>query len=152
LTGAEIVGQALLPAPLWAEVKAAALALFAHGQAVARQAGLILVDTKYEFGLVDGRLTLIDEIHTPDSSRFWTETSYRRGRPENLDKEFLRAWFVEQGYRGDGEPPSMPADFVARVAGRYITLFEQLTGRAFVPGSQPAAARIHRRLQRWLQR
>jgi phosphoribosylaminoimidazole-succinocarboxamide synthase len=147
LTPAEIVAQKLLPAPLWQEVEAAALTLFSHGQAVARQAGLILVDTKYEFGLVEGRLTLIDEIHTPDSSRFWTETSYHQGQPENLDKEFLRAWFVEQGYRGDGRPPSMPAEFVARVAARYIALFEQLTGHTFVPGALPSAGRIQRRLQ-----
>jgi phosphoribosylaminoimidazole-succinocarboxamide synthase len=150
LTRAEIVAQQLLPAPLWEEVESVALALFARGQAVARRAGLILVDTKYEFGLVDGRLTLIDEVHTPDSSRFWTETSYRQGRPENLDKEFLRAWFAGQGYRGDGQPPPMPLDFVAQVAARYIAVFEQLTGQPFVPGPGPAADRIRRRLQQWL--
>jgi phosphoribosylaminoimidazole-succinocarboxamide synthase len=150
LTRAEIVDRKLLPLPLWEQVEAAALALFAHGQAVARQAGLILVDTKYEFGLVDGRLTLIDEIHTPDSSRFWTAASYEQGQPENLDKEFLRAWFAGQGYRGDGEPPRMPAGFVAQVAARYIAAFEQLSGQAFIPGAQPAAARIQQRLQQLL--
>jgi phosphoribosylaminoimidazole-succinocarboxamide synthase len=152
LTPAQIVEQRLLPAGLWEEVQAVALALFAHGQAAARRAGLILVDTKYEFGLVDGRLTLIDEVHTPDSSRYWTEASYRQGQPENLDKEYLRAWYAEQGYRGDGPPPVMPPEFVAQVAARYLAVFEQLTGRALVPGRQPAADRIRQRLLQWLSR
>ena len=133
---------------LWRQVEDVALALFARGQQVARRAGLILVDTKYEFGLVDGCLTLIDEIHTPDSSRFWTVESYQPGRePENLDKEYLRQWFADRGYRGDGEPPAMPADFIARVAALYITAYERLTGRTFVPGEQPAAERITRNLR-----
>jgi phosphoribosylaminoimidazole-succinocarboxamide synthase len=132
---------------LWRQVEDVALALFAHGQQVALRAGLILVDTKYEFGLVDGRLVLIDEIHTPDSSRFWTVESYQPGRePENLDKEYLRQWFADRGYRGDGEPPAMPPDFIAHVAALYITAYERLTGRTFVPGEQPAAERIARNL------
>jgi phosphoribosylaminoimidazole-succinocarboxamide synthase len=130
---------------LWRQVEEVSLALFARGQEVARRAGLILVDTKYEFGLIDERLALIDEIHTPDSSRFWTVESYQPGRePENLDKEYLRQWFADRGYRGDGEPPAMPADFIARVAARYLTAYERLTGRTFVPGEQPAAERIAR--------
>ncbi len=77
---------------------------------MARQAGLILVDTKYEMGLVNGRLTLIDEIHTPDSSRYWLADSYKPGggildQPAHFDKEFLRQWYAAKGYRGDGEPP-----------------------------------------------
>lgn len=143
LTAAEILEQGLLGEALWAEVEAAALALFARGQSVAAAAGLILVDTKYEFGLVDGRLTLIDELHTPDSSRYWVAASYARGsEPENFDKEFLRKWFAAQGYRGDGTPPQMPASFVAEVAGRYIAAYEKLTGSLFVPGEQPAGQRI----------
>jgi phosphoribosylaminoimidazole-succinocarboxamide synthase len=131
---------------LWLEVESAALSVFARGQDVARQAGLILVDTKYEFGLVDGRLVLIDEVHTPDSSRYWTQSSYDKGDPENFDKEYLRKWFADQGYRGDGTPPDMPADFVARVAARYIAAYEKLTGRPFEPGEQPAAKRIEKNL------
>jgi phosphoribosylaminoimidazole-succinocarboxamide synthase len=143
----QIVERGLLPEALWQEVETAALALFAYGQAVARRAGMILVDTKYEFGLLDGRLTLIDEIHTPDSSRFWTLESYRPGRePEHRDKEYLRTWFAARGYRGDGEPPAMPPDFVAEVAARYIMAYEQLTGRTFVPAEQPADERIRRNL------
>jgi phosphoribosylaminoimidazole-succinocarboxamide synthase len=150
LTPAQIVERELLPAALWREVEMAALSLFARGQGVAQRAGLILVDTKYEFGLVDGQLMLIDEIHTPDSSRFWTRESYESGRePEHLDKEFLRAWYAAQGYRGDGAPPTMPHSFIAQVAARYIAAYEQLTGRAFAPAEQPALERIGRNLAAW---
>jgi phosphoribosylaminoimidazole-succinocarboxamide synthase len=148
LTREQILRRGLVEPALWAQVENAALAVFARGQQVARQAGLILVDTKYEFGLVNGRLVLIDEIHTPDSSRYWIAETYRPGQtPENLDKEFLRKWFAAQGYRGDGPPPTMPAEFVAQVAGRYIAVYEKLTGQTFVPGEQPAASRIARNLQ-----
>lgn len=134
--------RALVP-DHWDEVAQAAVALFKRGQAVAQQAGLILVDTKYEFGLVNGRVTLIDEVHTPDSSRYWIADTYRPGaEPENFDKEFLRKWFAAQGYRGDGAAPQMPADFIAKVAARYIAAYEKLTGETFVPGEIPAAERI----------
>jgi phosphoribosylaminoimidazole-succinocarboxamide synthase len=147
LTRNEIISQALVPPSLWEEVEKVALALFDRGQQVAHEAGLILVDTKYEFGLVDGRLTLIDEFHTPDSSRFWTLDSYARGQePEQFDKEVLRQWFVNQGYRGEGQPPPMPDKFVAHIATLYISAFERLTGQEFAPGEQPATARIVRRL------
>lgn len=138
--------RALVPGQ-WDEVARAAVALFKRGQAVAQKAGLILVDTKYEFGLVNGRVTLIDEVHTPDSSRYWIADTYRPGtEPENFDKEFLRKWFAEQGYRGDGIAPQMPADFIAKVAARYIAAYEKLTGETFVPGAQPAAERILKQL------
>jgi phosphoribosylaminoimidazole-succinocarboxamide synthase len=146
LTRDEVLARGLVAPDLWAEIERVSLALFARGQEVAATAGLILVDTKYEFGLVDGRLTLIDEIHTPDSSRYWTAVSQRQPEPENYDKEYLRAWFANQGYRGDGQPPAMPADFVAHVAARYIAAYERLTDQPFVPAAQPAAARITRAL------
>ncbi len=149
LTAAEVVERGLVEPGLWAEIQAAALAIFRRGQEVARRAGLILVDTKYEFGLINGRPALIDEVHTPDSSRFWVAESYEATRgadqePENFDKEFLRLWFVQQGYRGEGVPPAMPPDFIAQVAQRYIAAYERLTGQTFIPGAQPAAARIAR--------
>jgi phosphoribosylaminoimidazole-succinocarboxamide synthase len=148
LTRAEILRQGLVAPALWAQVEQAALGLFARGQAVARQAGLILVDTKYEFGLIDGALAVIDEMHTPDSSRYWTLESYEADptTPKNFDKEFLREWFAARGYKGEGEPPQMPDEFVAQVAERYIAAYEKLTGQAFVPGQQPAAQRIARGL------
>ncbi len=116
---------------------------------MARNAGLILVDTKYEFGLIDGRPVLIDEVHTPDSSRYWVASSYEPVRgtdqePENFDKEFLRLWFAAQGYRGDGQPPAIARTCKVQVAQRYIAIYERLTGQTFVAGEQPAAERICR--------
>ena len=153
LTSDEALSQGFVPADLWDEVQDAALALFARGQEIARRGGLILVDTKYEFGLYQGRLMLMDEIHTPDSSRFWIADTYEARRaagqePENFDKEFLRKWFAARGYKGEGPIPSMPSDFIAQVAARYIAAFEKLTGQTFEPGQLPAAERIRRNLAR----
>ncbi|MBP6469454.1 MAG: phosphoribosylaminoimidazolesuccinocarboxamide synthase [Chloroflexi bacterium] len=132
---------------LWSEIERVALLLFGRGQAVARAAGLILVDTKYEMGLVNGRVTLIDEIHTPDSSRYWVADSYQPGaEPENFDKEFMRKWYAAQGYRGDGPPPAMPNDFIAQVAARYIAAYEKLTGEEFLPGERPVLERLRKNL------
>lgn len=142
LTSQEVVDNGLVDPGLWAEVQRAALAVFELGQKAAAAAGLILVDTKYEFGLINGELALIDEVHTPDSSRYWIAETLEAGDPQNYDKEFLRLWFVDQGYRGEGLIPEMPPEFVARVAERYIDAYERLTGQAFRPGSQPAADRI----------
>jgi phosphoribosylaminoimidazole-succinocarboxamide synthase len=146
LTSEEVVEQGLVETSLWEQVKSVALEVFEYGQRVAAEAGLILVDTKYEFGMINGELALIDEVHTPDSSRYWIADSYGLGEPQNFDKEFLRLWFVEQGYRGDGPAPTMPDEFVAAVAARYIESYERLTGESFEPGEQPAADRIRRAL------
>ncbi|MBL9104331.1 MAG: phosphoribosylaminoimidazolesuccinocarboxamide synthase [Myxococcales bacterium] len=130
----------------------AALALFAAGQRLARERGLILVDTKYEFGeRPDGRLVLIDEIHTPDSSRYWYADSYadamaRGADPHSLDKEFLRRWLVEQGFRGEGAPPALPDELRAEAARRYIEVYELITGRAFEPDVEPPLPRLRRNL------
>jgi phosphoribosylaminoimidazole-succinocarboxamide synthase len=154
LTRKEILESGLIAPELWAQIEQVALALFKRGQAVARAAGLVLVDTKYEFGLIDGKLAVIDEIHTPDSSRYWTLASYEKNPrvPENFDKEFLREWFNAQGYSGDGPIPAMPAEFVAQVASRYIAAYEQLTGLEFKPGTQPAAQRIQKNLERYFKK
>jgi phosphoribosylaminoimidazole-succinocarboxamide synthase len=148
ITAEDIVARGLVSAERWAEVERAALEVFARGQAVAKKAGLLLVDTKYEFGTIDGELVLIDEVHTPDSSRYWVAESYERdsSQPESFDKEFLRLWFAARGYKGDGVPPVMPAEFVAQVAARYIAAYERLTGLEFKPGAMPAEARILERL------
>src|SRR5919197_48757 len=113
LTCAEVAEKGFVDPQTWDQIQAAALAIFKRGQEVARRAGMILVDTKYEFGCApDGRVVLIDEVHTPDSSRFWKADSYEARfaageDPENFDKEFVRLAYAARGYRGDGEAPSM---------------------------------------------
>ncbi len=149
ITRAEILEREIVPHELWEEIEKTAVALFKRGQEIANRAGLILVDTKYEMGLIDGKLTLIDEIHTPDSSRYWIADSWGEGRePENFDKEFLRKWYAKQGYRGEGEPPTMTDEFRAQVGGRYISAYERLTGLTFEPAELPAIERIVRNLTR----
>lgn len=149
LTRQEILDKKLIEPDLWHEIETAAIQIFKRGQELAAKAGLILVDTKYEMGLVDGKLTLIDEIHTPDSSRYWIADSYpaKEGEPENYDKEFMRKWFAAQGYRGEGVPPTLPDDFIVQIAERYIGAYERLTGRVFEPGKLPGAARIKHNLE-----
>lgn len=146
LTREQILEQQLIPRPLWQEIEETAVALFQHGQKVAAEAGLLLVDTKYEMGLIDGKLALIDEIHTPDSSRYWLADSYQPDQnevePENFDKEFMRKWYAAQGYRGDGTPPTMPPTVVAAIAARYISAYEKLTGQPFQPDTNTAVERI----------
>lgn len=139
LTTDQLVAEGFISAELLAKVKATALALFARGQEVASKHDLILVDTKYEFGLDEnGTLTLIDEIHTPDSSRFWQAASYEerlaKGQePDYFDKEFLRLWFRDHcdPYK-DAVLPEAPAEMVAELSRRYIELYEQLTGERFI--------------------
>jgi phosphoribosylaminoimidazole-succinocarboxamide synthase len=135
ITSAEIVSKGVLPAELWAQVQAAALAIFARGQAVADQAGLILVDTKYEFGMIDGKLALIDEVHTPDSSRYWNKASYlaNPAAPISYDKEQLRLWLAAHGYRGEGVIPALDADIIAKLQKTYAFVVESLTGQAVQP-------------------
>jgi phosphoribosylaminoimidazole-succinocarboxamide synthase len=133
---------------------AAALAakLFAAGQAACAERGLILVDTKYEFGKTkDGRIVVIDEIHTPDSSRFWMRDTYEARfaaaqDPEPLDKDFVRRYYVGIGYRGDGPPPPLPDDVRVGAAKRYIEAFERITGKPFVPNTEDPLPRIRRNL------
>ena len=148
LTCFEVVEKGLLDEQTWEQVQTAALAVFKRGQEVARKAGMILVDTKYEFGrAADGSIVLIDEVHTPDSSRFWKADSYEdrfsNGKdPENFDKEFVRIAYADKGYRGDGEAPSMPAELWASASERYITIYELLTGKTFEAGEYPIEQRL----------
>jgi phosphoribosylaminoimidazole-succinocarboxamide synthase len=127
-------------------------ALFAEGTRWAASRGLILVDTKYEIGLDErGGLVVIDEIHTPDSSRYWYADRYERAMregkdPEALDKEYLRRWLVEQGYRGEGPPPEIPVSVRCEAARRYIEAYEQVTGRGFEPDVEDPLPRIRRNL------
>jgi len=129
-----------------------AMKLFLHGEAFAKERGLILVDTKYEFGKTkDGRIVVIDEIHTPDSSRYWIEASYdeafqRGSDPPSFDKDYVRRYLTSVGYTGDGPPPPLPNDVRIEAAKRYVAAYETITGEAFVPNEESPIARIQRNL------
>ena len=148
LTSAEVTEKGYLDAATWGQIQSAALAIFKRGQQIAQKAGLILVDTKYEFGRApNGTVMLIDEVHTPDSSRFWEADIYatRFGageEPENFDKEFIRIAYAEKGFRGDGEIPAMPPALWAAASQRYIAIYEMLTGQVFVPAAYPVEPRL----------
>jgi len=153
ITRGEIIERGLVAEPLYAEIEAKALDIFKHGTELCAAAGIILVDTKYEFGLLDGQLTLIDEVHTPDSSRFWQADSYEQRleasrEPENFDKEFIRLWFGEQGYSGDGPSPQLDEEIVVQASQRYQAIYERITGRDFEPGASPIEERIEANLRR----
>jgi len=134
------------------ELEARCLALFARGQLLAAERGMILVDTKYELGRrPDGTVVLIDEIHTPDSSRYWFADGYEAAMaagepPRSLDKEFVRRWLVAEGFSGDGTPPALPLSLRVEAAQRYIETFERLTGTTFSPELTPPVARLRGRL------
>ncbi len=157
LTCADVTERGLVDPAVWEEVQAAALAVFERGRQVAAAAGLILADTKYEFGLApDGTPMLIDELHTPDSSRFWVAESYP-GRlaadeePESLDKEVIRRALADAGYRGDGAPPALDGAVWEATAARYIDAYERLTGTPFEPGSYPVEPRLTANVEEYLR-
>ncbi len=133
-------------------MEAQCLELFAEGQRIAAARGLILVDTKYELGRGrDGQVVLIDEIHTPDSSRYWYVEGYdermKAGEPpRSLDKEFLRRWLASQGFLGEGSPPPLSAEIRMEASRRYIETFECLTGTTFIPAEAPPIPRLKRNL------
>ena len=151
LTVADVVATGLVPRARWADICDAALTLFARGQSLAAGAGLVLADTKYEFGIgPDGTLLLIDEVHTPDSSRYWEADSYeaRLGagqEPESLDKELVRRALLSAGYAG-GEPPLLDPTVWEQTTIRYVRAYERLTGLTFEPGAEPIAPRIRANL------
>ena len=145
----EILVKKWLTPEQWAFTSERALALFAFGQRLAAERGLILADTKYEFGVAeDGEILLIDEIHTPDSSRYWLAPSYGARlaagqEPEMIDKEFFRLWFRERcdPYR-DAVLPEAPPELIAELAARYIQLFVTITGMEFVPDTRDLKATV----------
>jgi len=154
LSREEILGG-MVTRSLWDEMCGAALALYERGQQVAAGRGLIIPDTKYEFGVNnDGGLRLIDEAHTPDSSRYWQLGTYQERmdngqEPEYFDKEFLRIWFAERcDPYADEVLPAAPAQLVAELACRYVTIYKQLTGRAFhFDPTEPIGPRIEANLR-----
>lgn len=154
LSCAEVVERGLVDEALWNHIQEVALALFAYGQSTAKAAGLLLADTKYEFGLhQDGHLMIIDEMHTPDSSRFWELDTYAERisqnlEPESLDKEPIRLALAALGYRGDGPPPQLDNQVVAETTTRYIAAFERLTGESFRHGTYPVQDRIENALRK----
>jgi phosphoribosylaminoimidazole-succinocarboxamide synthase len=146
LTEAEIIGRGLLTSAQWREVCDRALALFARGREMAAQRGLILVDTKYEFGFDEaGRILLADEIHTPDSSRYWFAGSYESRfaagePPESFDKDFVRSWVTARCDPYKDAIPEIPREIVLAAARIYIQVFETITGKSFelpAPGERP---------------
>jgi len=153
LTREEILSSDLVDPEIYKQMEKVAIELFKKGSEVALKSGLILVDTKYEFGLIDGKLTLMDEIHTPDSSRFWKADTYEERiakgeEPENFDKEFLRLWYVEKGYKGDGEPPEMSQELIVALSKRYIEVYEKLTGKIFEAFEYPIEERIKENIKK----
>lgn len=142
LTPEEIIERGLLTAKQWETLSTYALALFARGQELAAKRGLILVDTKYEFGTdATGKIILADEIHTPDSSRYWIADSYDEAfgngtRPKSFDKDFIRAWVVERCDPYKDEIPAIPADLIEETAQVYRTAYEMITGERFVPDTR----------------
>lgn len=148
LSAVEVVSRGLVQGELWEELSRVAHALFRRGSELAAAAGLTLVDTKYEFGLdAEGRLTLIDEVHTPDSSRYW-----RAGTTEHLDKELLRLRYRAEGYRGEGDPPPLWPDLAEQLGAAYGEVYERLLGTpaALAPG--PDEARVAAAVEGWLDR
>ncbi len=152
ISEAELLRQGLVAPEVWREATAVAHRLFARGQEWARSRGLILVDTKYEMGIADGKLVVIDEIHTPDSSRYWIADEYperfRRGADqEMLDKENIRQWLIrEHGFSGHGTPPPLSDDVRVMLAAKYIEVFERLTGQPFLSEVGSVDERIRRNL------
>jgi phosphoribosylaminoimidazole-succinocarboxamide synthase len=158
LSPTQILEQGLLTADQWEQLSAYALALFARGQALAAERGLILADTKYEFGLdADGRIVLADEIHTPDSSRFWRAATYEARfaagqRPDSFDKDFVRAWVAERCDPYGDAIPEIPQALIQQTSDVYIEAFETITGQTFQRpvADEPVMPRIRRNLDSYL--
>lgn len=158
---AEILEQGLATREQWEQLKSFTFALFKRGQEMATLQGLVLADTKYEFGLLNGEIILIDEIHTPDSSRYFYADSYNRyiggdktEKPKQLSKEFVREWLMANGFSGQaGQPvPVMTDEFVQLVSDRYIELFEQVSGQKFArDDNADSLTRIESNINKFLE-
>ena len=153
-----ILSSGLVKEDIYREMESVSLRLFARGQKMARERGLILVDTKYEFGLDHaGKLTLIDEVHTPDSSRYFLADEYKERLEKGLDqnhlsKEFVREWLMENGFQGrKGDVmPKMTDEVVGEIRSKYIGLYEHMTGQQFMPATdKDISGRVGRNLFAW---
>jgi phosphoribosylaminoimidazole-succinocarboxamide synthase len=149
----EIIGRGLATKEEWVQLENYTRRLFARGQEMAKAQGLILADTKYEFGKVDGKIVLIDEIHTPDSSRYFYSDGFGEGKPKHLSKEFVREWLMAGGFDGHGQPvPEMTDEFVQSVSDRYIELYEKVSGEKFVKAtSDNILDRIQNNVTKYLE-
>lgn len=155
----EILSKGIVPEAIYTQMEQYTRALFQRGTEMAAERGLILVDTKYEFGLLNGEVILIDEIHTPDSSRYFYAEGYEerqaKGEPQKqLSKEFVRQWLIENGFQGlEGQTmPFMPDEFVATITERYIELYERITGKIFVKSdTENIQARIQKNVDAYLK-
>ena len=156
ISGEEIIKRGLLDEKLYKKMEEATLALFDFGMKLIAKNNLILVDTKYEFGLDEnGNLTLIDEIHTPDSSRFWIKDTYEKlfsegKEPQKLDKEYVRQFLADKGFIGEGEIPEIPDDVKVEAAKRYIKAYEMISGKDFDAKNEDVLERIKRNIQKYL--
>ncbi|MFA5792868.1 MAG: phosphoribosylaminoimidazolesuccinocarboxamide synthase [Candidatus Gracilibacteria bacterium] len=153
ITPTEIVGEGILSQADWDKLATYALALYNRGVEIAGKNGVILVDTKYEFGRTpEGEIVVIDEIHTPDSSRFWITATYeerlaRGEEPDNINKEFLRLWLANKGYLGEGPVPEIPEEVIVETAEKYIQAYEMITGQTFVAENGNPLERIENALK-----
>ncbi|QQR55079.1 phosphoribosylaminoimidazolesuccinocarboxamide synthase [Candidatus Peregrinibacteria bacterium] len=152
VTPQQAVEMGLVTQEEWDQLANYALGLYARGVEVAARQGVILVDTKYEFGrMPDGKIVVIDEIHTPDSSRFWIADTYEAKmaageEPDNINKEFLRLWLSNQGYRGEGEMPVIPQEILIETAQKYMQAYEMITGQKFEATPGDVQARLQQNL------
>lgn len=155
----EIIARGIMSKKDYEQVEKYTHALFARGTEIAASKGLILVDTKYEFGKADGKVILMDEIHTPDSSRYFYADGYQekfeKGEPQKqLSKEFVRQWLIENGFMGKKgqQVPEMTDEYCETVSQRYIELYEDITGKKFVPcADEDLAARIEKNVSEYLK-
>lgn len=152
----QVLERKIITAEQFDRMADAAMRLYQRGVEIAAKQGIILVDTKYEFGISpEGEILLIDEIHTPDSSRFWFADEYEKRfaageEQKKIDKEYLREWLAERGFRGEGEIPVIPDDIRVETARRYIEAYELITGQKFVGEAGNVSARLHRNLSKYL--
>ncbi len=153
ISGEEIIKRKLADEKIYRQMEKAALKLFDYGTKFIAKNNLILVDTKYEFGLLNGKLVLIDELHTPDSSRFWIKDTYeelfsKKQEPQKLDKEYVRQYLANKGFVGEGPIPEIPDEVRIEAAKRYITAYEMITGKLFEAENGDVLERIEENLRK----